>query len=694
MSVTTDAPFLIGSWRIEPSRHCLMRDGEEVQLAPKFIQVLLCLAEQPGAVVTREALLDRVWPDVVVGEAVLTRAISVLRKTFGDDPRAPAVIETVLKGGYRLIAPVTQIPPTPALPPVRRASPRWRSATPANLALLGVAAVLLAMIGLTREAPLAASPFTDIDLAVRPLTALPGEEFDPSLSPRGTQLAFVWKPALPGTPDLYLKTVGTEALTRLTEDAAIERYPRWSPDGQYVAYFRCETTGIALMLHTVATQATRAVTRLPHLSCARLSRIAWSPDGRWLAFADQAGPQQPTHLVRLDLETQARYPLTTPPEAYTDDTTPAFSPDGQRLAFVRGGHDVLTVSLDGSVLQPLALGIGAVEGLDWSPSLGVLVATAGRLWSATPDGLHPLSSSPAYTAAPTAARATRRVAYEQTAYDVNLWHATLTAEAAAPTPLAPSTRIDGDPRISPDGQQVAFISDRAGTCGLWLTAPDRPARHLAEIGEQCMEMAYPRWSPDGGRLAFTRQVEGQREVFVVGVLTGVQRRLTFSDADEAMPSWSVDGATIFFASDRDGTWQIYEMPAATGEQSASAMPRTEHGGYVAFEAASGEHLYYTKPGQPGLWTNAGGTDWLLVPNVHLEDTTDWRVVPDGLYYIDRSGDSPAWTFFDLTTGTPHHHASLPFPGCLRADIAPDGTWMVFARVDYSTHDIMLLEPRL
>ena len=72
--------------------------------------VLVCLAERAGQMVPKDRLLHSAWADTAVGDDVLTRAISELRRLFEDDPRQPRVIETIPKSGYRLIAPVESLP--------------------------------------------------------------------------------------------------------------------------------------------------------------------------------------------------------------------------------------------------------------------------------------------------------------------------------------------------------------------------------------------------------------------------------------------------------------------------------------------------------------------------------------------------------------------------------------------------------
>lgn len=81
-----------------------------------MMAVLVYLASRPGEVVTREELERDVWNSRSVSYAALTGCITKLRKTLGDDSRNPRYIETIAKKGYRLIASVSALPLTPAIP--------------------------------------------------------------------------------------------------------------------------------------------------------------------------------------------------------------------------------------------------------------------------------------------------------------------------------------------------------------------------------------------------------------------------------------------------------------------------------------------------------------------------------------------------------------------------------------------------
>ena len=87
----------------------LWRGQDRVLLAPKPFEVLCCLVERSGQLVTKDELLDAVWSDLHVSEASLTVAMNAVRAALGDDRSAPRFIETVTRRGYRFIASVTAI---------------------------------------------------------------------------------------------------------------------------------------------------------------------------------------------------------------------------------------------------------------------------------------------------------------------------------------------------------------------------------------------------------------------------------------------------------------------------------------------------------------------------------------------------------------------------------------------------------
>ncbi|MCE2572224.1 winged helix-turn-helix domain-containing protein [Motilimonas eburnea] len=98
----------IGDWRLFEARNQLVRGEEVVQLDQKQCELLMLLVQYADQLVTKEQILQQVWPDRVVNEDVIYVAINGLRKAFSDSARSPRYIKTIAGKGYRLIADVTQ----------------------------------------------------------------------------------------------------------------------------------------------------------------------------------------------------------------------------------------------------------------------------------------------------------------------------------------------------------------------------------------------------------------------------------------------------------------------------------------------------------------------------------------------------------------------------------------------------------
>src|SRR5262245_32255781 len=101
--------YEFGPFRVDPSERTLRRDGTLVPLTPKVFDILLVLVQNGGRVLTKNEMMNLVWPDTAVEESNLGRNVSTLRKALGDGPDEPGYIETIPWRGYRFIAKVHQI---------------------------------------------------------------------------------------------------------------------------------------------------------------------------------------------------------------------------------------------------------------------------------------------------------------------------------------------------------------------------------------------------------------------------------------------------------------------------------------------------------------------------------------------------------------------------------------------------------
>ena len=136
--------FLIHDCTVFPSRNIVESPAGEQHLEPKAMLVLLALTAKAGDVVSREQLLEEVWPDTYSGDAALTRCISLLRSALDEDKDNRRFIETVSKSGYRLIAPVDELP-SGSQSEATSAHSRSAASKVALLGWLGLAAIIVAI---------------------------------------------------------------------------------------------------------------------------------------------------------------------------------------------------------------------------------------------------------------------------------------------------------------------------------------------------------------------------------------------------------------------------------------------------------------------------------------------------------------------------------------------------------------------
>jgi DNA-binding winged helix-turn-helix (wHTH) protein len=237
----------------------LRRNGRKIRLPNQSFVALSMLVTRPGQLVTREELRARLWPadTLVEYEQGLNAAINRLREALGDCASDPKFIETLPRRGYRFIAPVDSgiAPEPPAAVPAVEAAPaadaaenpapdRSRSRSIRTMLLFAAAGLCAAALLIALMIRLAGdtkrSALDSMNLKLAPFTSLPGEERAPAFAPDGNAIAFAWN----GDPhnhlqfDLYVKSMDSERMLRLTNEPARWISPAWSPDGTQIAFAR------------------------------------------------------------------------------------------------------------------------------------------------------------------------------------------------------------------------------------------------------------------------------------------------------------------------------------------------------------------------------------------------------------------------------------------------------------------------
>ena len=197
--------FRFGDFVLDGSQRRLLRSGEDVYLPPKTFELLLHLLQNKGRVLTKDELLEAVWPDVNVVENTLAQRIREIREALGDGTHGARFIKTVPRVGYQFIAELDDEPAGVGAQPLAIAIPEAagtvaigsRRAAETDVPVskqhqlrLPVAIVCVLLVGLIgvgyylariRPAPPPTSPAAITSIAVLPFKPLVAEGRDPSL---------------------------------------------------------------------------------------------------------------------------------------------------------------------------------------------------------------------------------------------------------------------------------------------------------------------------------------------------------------------------------------------------------------------------------------------------------------------------------------------------------------------------------
>ncbi len=95
--------YQFGDFTLHLSEYTLIKNGKNIRLRPKVFEILLLLVQSSNSLVSKQILLEKIWPDVIVTENTLTHCIDELRKALGDSARNPKFIKTIPKLGYKFI---------------------------------------------------------------------------------------------------------------------------------------------------------------------------------------------------------------------------------------------------------------------------------------------------------------------------------------------------------------------------------------------------------------------------------------------------------------------------------------------------------------------------------------------------------------------------------------------------------------
>jgi hypothetical protein len=271
--------------------------------------------------------------------------------------------------------------------------------------------------------------------------------------------------------------------------------------------------------------------------------------------------------------------------------------------------------------------------------------------------------------------------------------------APSATPVEPLVRgfiesnfVERSAAYSPDGSQVAFISDRTGRRQLWVS--DGAGEKATEWTQNFeVDMQTPAWSRDGSKIVFTGEgPAGLDQLFVAGRDAHTALRVTNDGLDYSGAVWSHDGAKVYAAAAVKNVYSIYRLPSASG------TPEKILPGCAAVVGVepTGKGLYAVRRVNRHL-TQLDYVPFPDGPAVHLAAmnfSTDAWVTRDGIYYLERLADKPLAPValkFRTHVGAVKVLEEYSKPPGIGLSVSADGRFGVTTRVVPPISDLMLLE---
>jgi dipeptidyl aminopeptidase/acylaminoacyl peptidase len=283
-----------------------------------------------------------------------------------------------------------------------------------------------------------------------------------------------------------------------------------------------------------------------------------------------------------------------------------------------------------------------------------------------------------------------RLAYRQRSFDTDVWRVNLNGHRAAQpaTRLISSTRIDHDARYSPDGERIAFASNRSGSLEVWVCNSDGSGTVQLTSFRGPNYTGSPRWSPDGKLIAFPSAVSGKHRAYVMNAEGGKAEQLPIDD----LWNWSRDGKWVYFGSKRNGEQQLWKMPwPLTRELGAVQITKKGCAG-EAVESFDRKFIYYLKgptDDHLSLWKvpAEGGEETQVLGSVL---NNNFALGDQGIYFIPNVQPASI-RFMSFASGATVTIAKVKGYPSYGFSLSPDGKSLSFAEFEVVTADLMLVE---
>lgn len=368
----------IHNWTFDPVKKTLKPDitennesqanvSEEVSLEAKQADLLLCLIQQTGQIVSRDMLLEQVWNNRYVDDTTINATVSRLRKLLGGAKYQ--YIKTHPKLGYSFCAEVNYIErPKTHYSTKEKILSLKAIKIYATVITVVLFAIVTYLFSISQESDKTLLPK---DVKIEPVTYMEGREYASSLSNDGNYLVFTHEETLNSPTELFVKDLITNQKVQIEPENSAG-FPIWARRSNKIYYIsgegnRCTIKSVVLT-STLSLENRQVLT-----SCGEkfsYAYIAVTASEEHLYYVHHFKKAGITALNRMDLSTKEVVQITAPNTNYLGDYLFSLSPDEKWIAFERTDDtyatNLMLLNLETGELDTIIENIGFSEGLTWS----------------------------------------------------------------------------------------------------------------------------------------------------------------------------------------------------------------------------------------------------------------------------------------------------------------------------------------
>ncbi|KZN49204.1 winged helix-turn-helix domain-containing protein [Pseudoalteromonas luteoviolacea] len=678
--------FLLNDVLIDTQKMSVKVDGIWRPLEHKQLALIRLLIEKSPEPVSRDEIINQLWPNLVVSDNSVSQLVAQIRKTLNDTSKEPTFIKTVPRLGYQCIAIVANAPTL-----AQRANSPQKNIPIHWLVLGAFLGFIITFIALFDFNIFKSTPKIKY---ISRITSSPGAEAYLSFSPNGRFLAYSQIVAGQSQYDLVVHDLQTNSSHTIKSSGYSEQAPNWSEDGKWLLYYRyspfsCEVRGLSVHNAIELWRLNRDVSLLECDSAQVPQKVILNKSGQLFVNEMSQGEKgivkYNIYMDDINNLSLSKKEIVAQAEAYRSRGDQIIYK--QDLQWVQG-----TIGKDGEIRKT-----GLVEVGD-EPYFGLTdgswLSAGSELKLHSPGQQSSTLYKPYGEISEIAINSeTGLIAHTEGSAEVNLYEFSITSDTF--TAVSSNSRIDTQATISSDGMQVAYVSTTPHAdpqithVEVWLKHRFKSSPNLLTSLLKKDKPKLLLFSPNGEYLAMLSE---SNTLFIINTFSKIPRSVIKENQTLQNIYWSNDGKSLYFKTIEEKRSQFWKHEIASA--SNTLLPELEQP-YTALINKNESFDSYINDIGVYLYEALQGE----VPLHHLSYSLELyrpAIYKGGIYYVVRQGHQLSLFNYNIKEQTNEFISDV---GLYLYDVnvelglsaTSDGEYIIINRIENLEMDIVLHE---